>query len=1129
MADTDASLKEAKSYLSARLPRGSIIIVTARSKELLMRLRSYINENQCLEMPELLHEEAKSLFIKAADFEVGNEVDEQLMLRCVERCRFSKHDSNASHHYHPLALDVLGRQLGCIDPKEWASQLDMIDDDIFNQLRENDHPIFSILRKSFDTLSPEDQQLFLDVALFIPRNNLHEVECTRFEWLRMVHSIPSIADVVTRLRKLKTKSLLERLEDGSNPRIGMHDLWRAFCIAETNHGGFVCQRWVYESKNRCEIVETSPSGTCWENVNRMAFIDDLEQKLGRVNFSHFPNVTVLKILGTLTSEMLVLDLSGLIHLKSLQVRTRAPGNIVTRGLPRSLVYLHWQVEGMDCDAPQLLEQIAFLEQLECLRFIDYGGFELPDVSSMVSLRWATFRNCENAVTVTGLSSKLTKLQWLNFEGCSELRSCSGVDDLVALKMLDFEGCARLKLPNLRKLRNLRTLCITGCLSINEVLGLGDLVALEEFYADSVPDLSELPDMSKLTNLKYLNLRGCFNLGAVPGFDRLISLEELDANFQEVEEWPNLQQLTKLKFVRIFGWNIAGLRGLVNLAMLHTLEMSHCSGVDELPDLRSLISLERFFIKFCEFKSLSGLSNSSMLMTLCIHGCEKLESIPDLRRLTRLDCLSILDCGAMLGCWNCAFGQAEEDSWRSDDSNIRSGLPNSQRLTALQQSFSEDCGVVHVTVIGAFSQLERLNCQSLQVAELPDLRIFPRLKILQVDNCGSLTKFTSGEITNASLELRLPRPSSLTTLPELGSSSGLSKRDLDAWDGITVLKDSGTVLTALTRIDVNNCNVLQVFPDLGMFLALEFLDLQGCGGLTTLGSSMLLPALKLLNLIGCSALESLPDLGMFPALEELLLHGCCRLTTLSSSVPLTALKPLDIGSCSGLESLPDMGMFPSLRRLIIDGLYGLTTLSSSVALPALHCISLPNCSGLKALPDMRMFSALYTLRLDGCRELAKLSASVPLPILHELSLRNCAGLEALPDLGLFPVLEKLVLSGCCGLKTLNSSLPVPALRHLNIDGCSGLEALPDLAYCPALEELLLNGCWELTTLSSSVSLPVLKWLDVRRCWSLSGDDLDQLRGLCPQCEVRYDVIKDYVALGDECVQKNRRSRMLKCFR
>jgi hypothetical protein len=201
MGDSSASIKEVKSYLSAILPPRSIVMVTARSKDSLMKTR-YIDENNCMEMPDLDEEEAKSLFVKCADFESRIGIDDQLVQRCIKRCQFLKNNGSKSYHYHPLALHVLGSQLGFIDHKEWGAQLDNVDEDIFNASRDNEHPIFSILRKSFDTLAPEDQLLFMDVVLFLPRRKrffgfeYDGIDWDMFKWLGKVHRIPSVDGVM---------------------------------------------------------------------------------------------------------------------------------------------------------------------------------------------------------------------------------------------------------------------------------------------------------------------------------------------------------------------------------------------------------------------------------------------------------------------------------------------------------------------------------------------------------------------------------------------------------------------------------------------------------------------------------------------------------------------------------------------------------------------------------------------------------------------------------------------------------------------------------------------------------------------------------------------------------------------
>ena len=207
MSDSDASVSEVKRYLLAKLPPGSIVMVTARSKECLLRVRPHIDdESKCMEMPELTLEEAKSLFAKSSDLELRDDVDEGLVVKCVQRCYFEKNDGSGSFHYHPLALNVLGTGLSRLTKaKEWADVLKSTDEDIFNPSRDQDHPVFSIMRKSFDTLSREDQMLFVDVAIFLPdlhgfhqryfRNSRGVRLYKVYKWLALVHGMRSAKDV----------------------------------------------------------------------------------------------------------------------------------------------------------------------------------------------------------------------------------------------------------------------------------------------------------------------------------------------------------------------------------------------------------------------------------------------------------------------------------------------------------------------------------------------------------------------------------------------------------------------------------------------------------------------------------------------------------------------------------------------------------------------------------------------------------------------------------------------------------------------------------------------------------------------------------------------------------------------
>ncbi|KAG0580767.1 hypothetical protein KC19_4G197800 [Ceratodon purpureus] len=461
ISDKPEFIRHATTYLKLGFAKGSVILVTARSLGELMCLNSNLHQSNCIIMPELEESEARTLFLnhafsnKHAAAEVNNRPD--LISSCVQRCYYLKGDG--TFHYHPLALQVLGELLGCVgyDSRLWEEHLQKID--MFSaELSGNDHPVFSILRTSYDSLSPEVQMLFMDITLFVPSPDCYNVDWNLYDWLCMVHGLrvdeiirqctvqsagtanmncDNCYDLGLQLAYLNKNSLVDISEFGGRlSRIGVHDLWREFSVAEAKVGKLRDQRWVYLAKACPELGENSPSGRCWENLKRMCFINDGLMSLDELNLDFFCNVTVLKLDGELSLLDRAIDLGGLKNLKSLEVKN------------------------------------------SCNR-------KLPDLSKLTSLRVACFRGNDKVDTITGLNSKLTNLRILNLAGCRSLRSVPGVNELIALEELNLSGCDRLeKLPSLGKLVNLRRLDIFNCDSmIRHLKTIDDLIYLEEVRAE----------------------------------------------------------------------------------------------------------------------------------------------------------------------------------------------------------------------------------------------------------------------------------------------------------------------------------------------------------------------------------------------------------------------------------------------------------------------------------------------------------------------------------------------------------------------------------------------------------------------------------------------------------------------
>jgi len=164
ISDNHQSIQLAKTFLEFPYHVESLVVVTARSQSVLELLG--LDGDAYLEMPDLGEVDAVRLFLHhvVGGKEFFEDKEKCDIMTCVRRCYFSKGDGQG-HHYHPLALQSLGLQLGCHgeNPSLWVKHLPRAR--TFNFLS-GGNPMFDIMRSSFDLLPPRDQALFMDVGCF---------------------------------------------------------------------------------------------------------------------------------------------------------------------------------------------------------------------------------------------------------------------------------------------------------------------------------------------------------------------------------------------------------------------------------------------------------------------------------------------------------------------------------------------------------------------------------------------------------------------------------------------------------------------------------------------------------------------------------------------------------------------------------------------------------------------------------------------------------------------------------------------------------------------------------------------------------------------------------------------------
>lgn len=522
---------------------------------------------------------------------------------------------------------------------------------------------------------------------------------------------------------------MESLEDGFS-KVGMHDLWHEFAVMETTRGKYEHWRWLYEiAGHRSPLLESKNLSVC-KNLQRImcfgaSLLDNL--KGGNLVF-HFGKVTVLHLDADPVQNG-ILDLTALMHLKSLALNMKDDGQIdvVGLGLLRNLGFLKILCKQLSVPS---IEDIGCLTALQVLELKVGQCDKLPDLRKLTSLRVVSCNEFRGVEAIAGLSSDLIYLQYLIIRSASSMCSFPGVDGVIGLQELDVSECFKLKeLPNLQKLTNLQKLSMTRCKSIKGLPGFGSLVALQEFLAYDCTQLTELPDMRKLTRLRTL---WCNSLKALPGLGELIALQKLGVDFQGVEDHHgDLCQLTRLHTIRIDGWSSRGLPGLVSLATLHRLEIHRCKGVQKLTGVQNLTRLKSFYVDQCEFQDISVLSNLNSLQELLLEECYLLQWLPDLSKLTQLESITIEYCDSL------------------------------QTLVG----------------IGPLLQLETLHCSASAITELPDLSSFPRLRRLYLRKCRSLCSLFSTGPLNALVYLNVYKCRSLESLPDLSCSLDLHTLEL----------------------------------------------------------------------------------------------------------------------------------------------------------------------------------------------------------------------------------------------------------------------------------------------------------------------------------------------------------------
>ncbi|CAN1264365.1 Disease resistance protein L6 [Linum perenne] len=327
---------------------------------------------------------------------------------------------------------------------------------------------------------------------------------------------------------------------------------------------------------------------------------------------------------------------------------------------------------------------------------------------------------------------------------------------------------------------------------------------------------------------------------------------------------------------------------------------------------------------------------------------------------------------------------------------------------------------------------------------------------------------------------------------------------DEWRGWSGTK----VASNLKAIHLHYCHETRTAPDLSQCRNLEWIDLEGCLGMSgEIHIGNLLKNLKLLRFSETNITKLTGEIGTLENLQELSINKCTQLAEVMSVERLEALRSLIMTDCTSITKFPDLSALTNLKTLRISGciprLESLKKLDmsgcSSVEeftgienLELLEDLEMRNCTSITKFPDLSVLTNLKTLDISRCRGLTEVMGIERLESLIKLNMSGCSSVKKLPNLSGLRNIKLLDISECYLLKEVMGIERLEQLEELVITNCSRIKKLPDLSGCKKLHRLVIRNCVQLAEVGWIERLESLKWLNMSGCSSVQ--ELPDLSGL-----------------------------------
>ncbi|CAI0423070.1 unnamed protein product [Linum tenue] len=868
----------------------------------------------------------------------------------------------------PLTLKVVGSLLYGEDSLVW--------EDTLMQLKEiPPTEVLGKLKISYNALTYEEQQIFLDIACFFNGENR---EMASYMW-NDCRLYPVSGINVLMLRSM--------IKIGMNNEFKMHDQLRDL------------GRAIVREENVEHIWKRS---RVWFNEDALDMLDikKMAIKLKVLNLVTCYSLTKVPDLSPLGSLEILnlhgcrdmvqeLEISNLKNLKKLKLSycgiTKITGRI---GMLQKLEELDaWECKNLE----QVPDDIGSLPSLKTFKITSRKDFPVPYLPTDIK-----------ELIVSSLVPNLSNLIHLEELGFYTYHGVDSPQDLWRLsKLKTLELCE----TNIRSLPialppSLNKLSLRHCQSLEALPDLTLLKNLTELTLLCCPDVCEIQGLGELKSLVHLEVTDGESLNHLEGLQGLILLTVLEVILCPLlKKLPSLAALNKVQTLTISQCSsLTEIQGLGEMESLKHLEIEDCGSLQSLPDLSTLSKLRDLTLNECKsLQSIEGIGSLEALERLTLNECHSIKRFPSLSKLTKLKQLTgkknlgLLEIQSLQG-----LHLLEALELPSCGSLER--LPDMSSLKSLKKLDLDGCrSLVEVTGVEGLESLESLSMNSCwSIEKLPNIWTLKSLSLLALRDCWELKDLPGVEGLESLKVLDIHGCKSIESLRNVSHLRQLEKLSLSGCESLSEL--SGLIgLHSLKELNLESCTSLGELPSLAQLRCLEKLFLDDCVNLTEVLGLGRLESLQMLTMCGCISIERLENISKLKHLSLLHIIGCEKLKELPGLEGLESLDELKMNGCKSIEKLPSLSNLRQLERLTARGCESLSELQGVEQLKCLKMLDMGGCKSIEKLPVLSSLRSLLWLSVKDCEKLVEIKGIDELKSLTYLDVSGCNLIKDIPEL------------------------------------------------------------------------------------------------------------------------------------